>query len=111
MNLNDKQDCNEQFAKTLDRTSAWRRKTASKYPDDPRNLKAAEMLDRLAIESTNLTDEHWEKLRPHFGWNSQTFYDALIQAAKLVGFAHRNSTFDSFVRLVVKQLPVSRVAA
>jgi hypothetical protein len=111
MILNDKQDCIEQFARILEQTSAWRRKTATKYPDDLRNLKAAEMLDQLARDSANLTDEQWEELKPHFGWSSQTFRDALIQATKLVGFAHRNRSLDSFVRLAVWSLPTSRVAA
>jgi hypothetical protein len=86
MILNDKQDCIEQFARILEQTSAWRRKTATKYPDDLRNLKAAEILDQLVIDSANLSGEQWEELKPHFGWSSQTFRDALIQATKLVGF-------------------------
>jgi len=111
MNSNDKQDCTEQFSTILDRTSAWRRKTAAKHPEDPRNLRAAEMLDQLAADSVHLTDEQWVQLKPYFGWNWQIFREGLIQAAKLVGFAHRNRGLDSFVRLVVKQLPASRVAA
>jgi predicted aminopeptidase len=111
MILNDKQDCAEYFARIFEQTAAFRRKIATKYPDDLRNLKAAEMLDQLAIDSANLSDDNWEELKPHFGWSSQAFRDALIQATKLVGFAHRNRSFDSFVRLVVWHLPSSRAAA
>jgi hypothetical protein len=111
MILNDKHDCIESIARVLEQTSAWRRKTAAKFPDDARNAKAAEMLDQLAIDAASLTDEQFNDLRPHFGWSSQAWRDGLVQAARLVGFAHRNTDFASFVRTVVRQLPTSRVAA
>jgi hypothetical protein len=95
MILNDKQDCIESIAKILEKTSAWRRSTAAKYPDDPRNINAAEMLDQLAIDAAQLTDDQWTDLQTHFGWASQTWRDGLVQAARLVGFAHRSKSFDS----------------
>jgi hypothetical protein len=111
MILNDKQDCIESIARILEKTSAWRRSTAAKFPDDPRNIKAAEMLDQLAIDAANLTDDQWTDLQTHFGWASQTWRDGLVQAARLIGFSHRNNSFDSFVRAVVRQLPSQRLAA
>jgi hypothetical protein len=111
MILNDKQDCIESIARILEQTAAWRRKTAAKYPDDNRNTKAAEMLDKLAIDAASLTDEQFTDLQPHFGWSSQIWRDGLVSAARMVGFAHRNTNLTSFVRTVVRQLPVSRVAA
>jgi hypothetical protein len=111
MILNDKQDCIESIARILEQTSAWRRATAAKFPDDERNTKAAGMLDQLAIDAATLSDGQWTDLQKHFGWASQTWRDGLVQAARSVGFAHRNSSFDSFVRTVVRQLPTSRVAA
>ena len=110
MVLNDKQDCTEYFARIFEQTAAWRRKKAAEYPDDLRNIKAAEMLDQLAIDSAKMTDAQWTELKPYFGWSSQTLRDALIQATKLVGFAHRNRGWESFIRLVVWHFP-SRVAA
>jgi hypothetical protein len=109
--LNHKEDCAEHFARILSQTSEWRRKKAAEYPDDLRNEKAIEMLDQLAIDSANLSDAQWSELQSYFGWNSQIWRGGLIQAAKMVGFAHRNRNFDSFVRLLVKQLPSSRIAA
>src|ERR1700742_313036 len=98
ISLKDKQDCAELLARILDRTSNWRRKTAEKYSTDPRNARAAEMLDRLVADSVALSDDEWEALRPHCcGWDSQSFHQAVSQAAKLVGFAHRNVGLDSFV--------------
>jgi hypothetical protein len=111
MILNDKQDCIESIVRILESTSAWRKRTAAKFPDDPRNAKAAEMLDQLAIDAASLTDEQFTDLQPHFGWSSQTWRDGLVQATRFVGFAHREKNFNSFVRLVVRQLPTSRVAA
>jgi hypothetical protein len=110
MILNDKQDCVESIARILEQTSAWRTKTAAKFPRDERNTKAAEMLDQLAIDAANLTDDQWTDLQKHFGWASQTWRDGLVQAARSVGFAHRNTNFASFVRSIVRQLPL-RVAA
>jgi hypothetical protein len=111
MILNDKQDCIESIARILENTSAWRKATAVKYPDDLRNIKSSEMLDQLAKDSANLTDEQWKEFTPHFGWSSQIWRGAVVQAAKMVGFAHRNRSFESFVRAVVRQLPTMRVAA
>jgi hypothetical protein len=111
MILNDKQDCIESIAKILESTSAWRKATAVKYPDDPRNLRASEMLEQLATDAANLTDEQFTDLQPHFGWSSQTWRDGVVQAARLVGFAQRNATFNSFIRTVARHLPSLRIAA
>jgi hypothetical protein len=111
MILNDKQDCIESIARILESTSAWRRKKAAEWPADQRNEKAAEMLDQLAKDCASLTDEHWNEFTPHFGWSSQNWREAVVQAAKMVGFAHRGKTFESFVRTVVRQLPSQRIAA
>jgi len=57
MILNDQQDCGDSFAETLDQASEWRTRTATKHPDDTRNIKAAEILKAFAADSANLTDE------------------------------------------------------
>jgi hypothetical protein len=111
MILNDTQDCIESFALILEKTSAWRRSTAAQFPGDPRNINAAEMLDQLAIDAANLTDEQWNDLQTHFGWASQTWRDGLVRAARLIGFSHKSKAFDAFIRLVVRQLSPSKVAA
>jgi predicted aminopeptidase len=99
------------LARILEKTSAWRRSTAAKFPDDSRNINAAEMLDQLAIDAAHLSDDQWNDLRVHFGWASQTWRDGLIQAARLVGFAHKSKDFDAFMRLVVRQLSPVGLAA
>lgn len=109
MILHDRQDCTEFLARILDQTQAWRQKKAVEYADDPRNEKAAEMLDQLAIDAANLIDEQFAQLQPHFGWSSQIFRASVIQAAKSVGFSHRNRSSHSFVRLVGLACPLSAV--
>jgi hypothetical protein len=112
MILNDKQDCIDSFTRILEKTAAWRRSTAAKFPaDSSRNINAAEMLDQLAIDAANLTENQWADLQGHFGWASQTWRDGLVQAARFVAFSHKNKSFDSFVRLVLRQLPSASVAA
>jgi hypothetical protein len=59
MILNDKEDCVEPIIKVLESTSAWRKTTALRFPDDNRNAKAAKTLDRLSIEAASLTDTQW----------------------------------------------------
>jgi hypothetical protein len=108
----DKQDCSESISHVLGRSSSWR-KTISVSFDDPRNLKASETLELLAIEAANLTDEQWTALQPHFacGWSSQVWREALSTAARMVGFGHKSKSLDAFVRLLLRQLPPASVAA
>ena len=111
MILNDnKQDCIESIARILERTAEWRKTALARF-DDPRNFKAAETLERLAVDASGLTDEQWTDLQPHFAWASQFWRDDLFQAARLVGFAHKSKGFDAFIRLVLRQLPPANVAA
>ena len=64
MTLNDKQDCIDSIAKVLERTAAWRKAIAVNFPDDPRNMRAAETLEKLAVDANNLSDEQWSDLIP-----------------------------------------------
>ena len=110
MNNEDKLDCAESIIRAMERTASWR-KTISANFNDERNIKASETLERLAVNAAGMTEEHWEALKPHFAWSSQIFRDALFNATRQVGFSHKSKSFDSFVRLVVRQLSPYRVAA
>jgi hypothetical protein len=111
MNLT-KQDCSDSIAQYIERTAIWRRSLAVKFAGDIRNARAAEALERLAVEAADLSDEQWGLLRPHFGgWASETWRDALGLAARQVGFAYRQRGFDSFVRLIALQFPQNEIAA
>jgi hypothetical protein len=93
MIMNDKQDCIESIARVLERTSAWRKAISVNFPDDPRNMRAAKTLDQLATDVTNLTDQQWLELKPHFSWASEAWRNGLSQAARQVGFHHRATDF------------------
>lgn len=87
--MNDKNECVESITTTLDKTSAWRKSLAIRYPDDAaRNLRAAETLSRLAQEAASLTDEHFAALSPHFNWASERWPSAVNETARGVGFLH-----------------------
>jgi hypothetical protein len=111
MILSGKQDCIESMARVLERTSAWRKAITVNFPNDPRNVRAAETLDKLAIDFANLTDEQWSDLETHFGRASEKWRDGLSQVARQVGFHNRAKDFSSFVRALVQQLSLSSVAA
>jgi hypothetical protein len=111
MNLT-KQDCSESISQYVERAAAWRRSLAAKFPDDMRNQNAAEVLDKLALAAGELNDEQWNIMKPNFGgWASETWRSALGLAARQVGFAHRQRSFDSFVRLIARQFPSVSIAA
>jgi hypothetical protein len=56
MTLNDKQDCTESIVHALNRSEVWRTKLMVKYPNDSGNIRAAKMLNQLAIDAANMTD-------------------------------------------------------
>jgi hypothetical protein len=69
----EKHECIDSISQSLQRTAAWRRTLAVKF-DDPRNEKAAQSLEKLALAAADLTDSQWEELKPRFGgWASQTW--------------------------------------
>jgi hypothetical protein len=107
-----KQDCIESITQSLERTAAWRRDLVVKFPDDIRNARAAETLEKLAIDAADLTDEQWAELSPRFGgWASQAWRQSVSFAARQVGFAHRQKSFDSFVKNLIGALSLTGVAA
>jgi hypothetical protein len=113
MNFNDqKQDCVESMIRALEGTSAWRKAIVAKFPNDPRLLKAAATLDQLAIDVTNLTDDHWLSLKPFFGgWHSDNWRAGLNLAVRQIGFHYHVKHLDAFVRTLAYQLSLSSVAA
>lgn len=108
MILNDKQDCIDSIAKVLERTAAWRNAIAVNFKNDPRNMRAFETLEKLAVDAANLTDEQWADLKPHFGgWASEKWRNGLSQAARSVGFHHRAKDFGIFTKVLVEQLSLA----
>lgn len=112
MMLNDKDDCIETIIKALDRASAWRKTLTARWPDDPRNGRAARALDNLSKEAPKLTDEQWSELQTHYGWASENWRNGLNQAARQVGFHHRCGDFAIFVKVLLDNFAISsRVSA
>lgn len=94
----EKIDCTDALSFGITRTRDWRRRTAAKYPGDPRNARASDCLSKLAAEAIALTDEDWLQLKPHAGWASETFRDGITQAARAVGFQNKITDLHSYVQ-------------
>jgi hypothetical protein len=109
--MNDKQDCIESLTGGLKSTSAWRKVTSARFPDDTRNVKAAKILDRLAVEAINLTDTQWIELSTYFGWASEAWRNGLNQTSRQIGFFHRTGDLDVFIKILIQNLSASCVAA
>lgn len=109
--MNDKSDCIEAVVRNLERTSAWRNTLSAKFPDQ-RNKRAAETLDKLAVDAVAMTDEQFALLQPYFNWASLTWRTALNNATRQVGFYNRQKDFGSFVSALLHELSLhSRAAA
>jgi hypothetical protein len=53
---NEKIDCVDALIFGLNRTAQWRQKMAVRFPADPRNIRAAEYLFKLATDAKELSD-------------------------------------------------------
>jgi hypothetical protein len=98
---NEKVDCIDSLILGLNRTAHWRHKMATKYPSDPRNGRAAECLSALATKATELSDDAWIELKPHCGWASESWREAISKAARLVGFQHKVKDLPAFVTTLI----------
>ena len=108
---NEKIDCVDALIFGLNRTAQWRQKMAARYPSDPRNARAADCLAKLATDAAALTDNDWIQLRPHSGWASERWREAISQAARAVGFIHKVKDLSSFVKQLLDVLSQPSIAA
>jgi hypothetical protein len=99
--MNDKQSCEDSLYGSLTRTAVWRRGLQAKYPNDSRNGKAAATLERLAGETSDLTDEQWEQLSKSYNWSSGIWADAVSLASRHVEFQRSVRTFPAFVENLI----------
>jgi hypothetical protein len=108
---NDKNECIDSIVRVLERTAVWRRSISANF-NDPRNVRAAETLERLAIDAAGMTDDQFICLKPHFDWASMSWRNAISQASRQIGFFNRSKDFGAFVRALAHELSLSsRVAA
>jgi hypothetical protein len=103
-------DCIDSLVFGLNRARDWRRNTAAKYPSDGRNIRAADCLSKLATEASQLSDDAWSQLQPHYGWASERFREAISQTARLVGFKHKIKDVPSFVKHLLEVLSEQHVS-
>ena len=98
-----KQEIIDSISRVLESAASWRRATATRFPDDPRNIKAARTLDKLAADAADLTDEQWAELKPHYGgWDSEAWRRGLSQTARQVGFWNRSRDLNAFTKVLVR---------
>jgi len=108
---NEKTDCIDALTFGLNRTRDWRQRMAIKFPGDPRNLRAAESLSKLAADASNLNDGDWLQLKPHAGWASETFRDAITESARAVGFQKKITNLHSYAQHLMDVLSKSKSIA
>jgi hypothetical protein len=97
-------DINEIIGFQISSTAEWRRLKAQEFPDDLRNLSAAEELDRLASEVAQLdgsdTHEQISKLMENYAdlgiWND--LHEEVSVALRGVGFHHDFKTGDDLLK-------------
>jgi hypothetical protein len=102
----EKSDCIESLFTGLTKASRWRLKLVDQYTD-PRNALAADKLARLADETTNLSDDYWLVLKPHFHSSPTRWREALSLATRQVGFLYKKVSFPFFVRTLIGLLSES----
>jgi hypothetical protein len=100
MTINSKQNCIHDLNASLTRTANWRRELQTKFPNDPRNGRAAEKLDQLATETKDLSEEAWHELQTFYSWACGKWSDAVSQASRQVEFRHVDS-FPAFTKTLV----------
>jgi hypothetical protein len=105
-----KQICIDDLSAGMKRSANWRRGLQAKFPDDSRNGRAAERLDRLASEISDLSDESWKRLEQHYNWASAKWSDAVSQASRQVAFRNVDD-LPAFVERLVSILSQPSIAA
>jgi hypothetical protein len=108
---NSKENLIHEVTASLRRTAVWRRQLQARYPTDARNVQAAAKLDQLADEMSDLSDDAWAELSPHYDWCSGRWSDAVSMASRHV-FFHNVETLPAFIDDLVSILSqTSSVAA
>jgi hypothetical protein len=84
-------------------TATWRRGMADRYPDDPRNLRGADALDRLAADAISVTSTTWALIKPHVA--STALRGAVSDVARDISFrGEQPETLDAFLAAVTARL-------
>ncbi|WP_445216192.1 hypothetical protein ACKWRH_28285 [Bradyrhizobium sp. Pa8] len=87
---------------SLKRTARWRRTIAQRFPNDPRNMAAADRLGDLARQ-VFLTGEQCAALAPHFD-DSERWNDVLSDTSRAVGIRPGLDSFDAYAQRLIGAL-------
>jgi len=87
----------------LGRTADWRRGLAQKYPNDLRNMRAAERLDALAkADGRDVAADTLAALAPYS--ESPALAEAVSDAARDVEFRLRPAGLNDLIKTIVAKL-------
>jgi hypothetical protein len=74
----------------------WRKRLATQYPADKRNLSAAALLEKLAcVPFSEVDPARWGKLRDFT--DDPTFVEAVNIAGRHVGFSLASDSINDFI--------------
>lgn len=94
----------------INRTIPWRTELQSRFPDDPRNETAVDLLEQFSVDVDNMTAEQLEKVASHFSWD-ETWYSTLRNVVRRVGYQRTIQTFDGFLDSLAINLKQAKAAA
>jgi hypothetical protein len=89
-----KAKCIESISSALTSASLWRAKLSD--TGDRRYARAAQRLEKLAGETSSLSDQQWQALQPHF--KSNRWHEALRETSRQLGFAVKKMSLGYFVK-------------
>lgn len=85
-------------------TAAWRREKADQFPDDARNIEAANILDKLAETEPKDHDLARQAFEAAHADDGYFFHELLGQSLREVGFDSFPKDADDFLRVLMKRL-------
>ncbi|MBR0993796.1 hypothetical protein JQ580_24020 [Bradyrhizobium japonicum] len=100
--MTEKYVCEAALYASFKKTARWRDAVAQQFPSDPRNAAAAELLRQMGKE-TNLTDQQWRVIAPHFD-RSERWSEALSATVRVVGIRPGYNDFPSFTSRLIEAL-------
>jgi hypothetical protein len=92
---------------TLSKASNWRRLQAIRYPDDPRNAVAANLLFDLTSQADEISDSIWTRLSPFFNPKDSHYNEAVSRSCRDVGFRTWPRDFEDFAQIILDAFAVS----
>lgn len=99
-----KEDCLAELPHIMRRTAQWRMKLAEQYPDDLRNLRAAEKLEELADDADEIPDVIWSELAPFCNPVGMRWQTAVSQINRDIRFRRTPKDWADYLRLLKASL-------